>query len=197
MHSLKIQVASSSSASCSTCSGVKPKCWNSSGAGADLPKVSRPQTRPAEPTQRYQPSLTPASMATRRLTAAGSTDSRYAASCAANTVVDGMDTTRTPWPWPPAALPPPAPAPLRNRLRSGSGRSCRHRAAHSHHGGWPRSVPVSAAAPAGPGGSARGCVGPLSRSMASCQATAVSTASQGRQTHMFGISRRLAVCSTG
>ena len=41
-------------------------------------------------------------------------------------------------------------------------------------------------------------VGPSRRSMASRQATAVSTVSQGRQTRMFGIMRRRRdVCSTG
>ena len=40
-------------------------------------------------------------------------------------------------------------------------------------------------------------VGPPSRSMAAVQATAVSTASHGRQTSRFGMRRRLAACSTG
>ena len=40
-------------------------------------------------------------------------------------------------------------------------------------------------------------VGPSRRSIATRQATADSTASQGRQTPMRGISRRVAVCSTG
>ena len=43
----------------------------------------------------------------------------------------------------------------------------------------------------------KSAVGPSFLRRAAAQATAVSAPSQGRQTSMFGIRRRLAACSTG
>ena len=53
------------------------------------------------------------------------------------------------------------------------------------------------AASAAPGGSAPAPTGPSAWRSASSQHSAVSTASAGRNTSMFGIARRLARCSTG
>ena len=71
-----------------------PKCLNSSPAGAEAPKLSMPTTAPSRPTYLPQKPVTPASTATRRRTALGSTDSRQAASWRSNTSVEGIDTTR-------------------------------------------------------------------------------------------------------
>ncbi len=51
-----------------------------SAALPEAPKLSMPSTRPLLPTYFHHSAVAPASMATRRVTAAGSTDSRYAAS---------------------------------------------------------------------------------------------------------------------
>ncbi len=61
--------------------------------------------------------------------------------------------------------------------------------------GSPR--PIACAPPAGSGGSAPARVGPLACSSASCQHSAVSTASAGRNTCRFGMARSAARCSTG
>src|SRR6185503_6005104 len=80
-----------------TFSGVKPKCLKTSAAGADSPNVSMPTTAPSMPTYLRQKSVTPASTATRGIPR-GRTESRYAASCRSNTLVEGIETTRTPTP---------------------------------------------------------------------------------------------------
>lgn len=66
--------------------------------GALVPKASMPSALPWSPTNACQPSVTPASIETRFLQAAGSTDSRYAASCRAKRDQHGSDTTRVPAP---------------------------------------------------------------------------------------------------
>src|SRR5690606_30902676 len=82
-------------AAATTASTVMPKCRYRSPAGALAPKVSMPTTAPSRPTYWRQQPVTPASTATRLRTDDGSTDSRYAASWRSNTVVEGIDTTRT------------------------------------------------------------------------------------------------------
>src|SRR5437667_3135712 len=79
-----------------TFSAVMPKYLNNSPAGADSPKVSIPMTGPSS-TYLDQPAVTPASTATRGMPR-GRTASRYAASWRSNTLVQGMDTTRTAMP---------------------------------------------------------------------------------------------------
>ena len=78
-----------------TFSTVKPKSLNNSFAGADSPKLFIPTILPSKPTYLYQKSDNCASIATRLVTAVGHTASRYAASCLSNTLVLGIETTRT------------------------------------------------------------------------------------------------------
>ena len=77
-----------------TFSTVKPKCLKTAGAGADSPKRSMPTTAPSPRTYFHQKSVTPASIATRGRPS-GRTPALYCAVCRSNTVVDGIDTTRT------------------------------------------------------------------------------------------------------
>ncbi len=58
-----------------TSSGVKPKARCRSLSGADAPKPSCDDTSPPDPTYLCQPIATPASIASRRVTPNGSTDS--------------------------------------------------------------------------------------------------------------------------
>src|SRR6185436_14233866 len=78
-------------------SAVKPKNLKSAAAGADSPKRSRPTTAPrgssAAPTYLRQPSVAPASTATRGIPG-GNTLARYSGFSASNTRVHGIETTR-------------------------------------------------------------------------------------------------------
>ncbi|ENO90399.1 Permease protein PstA [Thauera linaloolentis 47Lol = DSM 12138] len=82
-----------------TASAVMPKSLNSSPAGADSPKRSMPTTSPSRPTYLRQPSVTPASTATRGRPL-GSTPAFQASSWRSKTLVLGMETTRTAMPSP-------------------------------------------------------------------------------------------------
>src|SRR5205823_3477813 len=67
-------------------SGVKPKCFATSAAGALSPKSVMPTTRPSLPTYFHQLIGWPASTAAVRV-AGGSTLSRYDAGCSSKSVV--------------------------------------------------------------------------------------------------------------
>src|SRR5581483_3661381 len=83
-----------------TCCDVNPSCSSTVFPGADAPKrPSMPMESPSSPTQRRQPSVTPASTESRDRISGGSTSSRYAWSCASNRSHDGMLTTRARTPW--------------------------------------------------------------------------------------------------
>ena len=76
-----------------TFSGVKPKCLNSTGAGADSPYVSMPTTA-AQP-YFHQPSVLPISTAMRG-SPLGKTSDLYSLVWRSKVVVLGIETTRTP-----------------------------------------------------------------------------------------------------
>ena len=73
---------------------MKPKRSKICSAGADMPNRSMAMMAPCPPTQRSQPSETPASTLTRAPTSGGRTSSRYAAGWAANRSQQGIETTR-------------------------------------------------------------------------------------------------------
>ena len=163
--------------------------------------------RPASPTYDFQVRSMPASMETRALTDAGSTDSRYSASCSSNHSRHGTDTTR--------ALMPSSfsvarastaictSEPVARKMTSGVpfGASASTYAplatcfAEANTSPLARSSPRSntgmfwrvSAIPAGP----------LRRSRIVFQAYAVSLASPGRTMSRPGIARRVASCSIG
>src|SRR6476659_1106178 len=66
----------SSREAATTASGVIPRCWAITGAGADAPYRSSPSAVPRSPTSADQPNVAPASSETRRQISGGSTSSR-------------------------------------------------------------------------------------------------------------------------
>ena len=93
-HSLPPQAccrrASSVRARPATFSGVKPYSAMTIAPGAEAPKRSTETTSPCAPTQRSQPSETPASTPRRASTSGGSTESRYSSVCSAKSSQHGQ-----------------------------------------------------------------------------------------------------------
>src|SRR5262249_24508198 len=77
-----------------TRSGSKPYFLCSSLSGAEAPNVFMPMTWPRGPTYRSHPSVEACSTATRAVTSAGRTLSRYSDGCSSKSSHDGIDTTR-------------------------------------------------------------------------------------------------------
>src|SRR5262249_32266036 len=82
-HALALPAATHSRATCATRWGVNPNLVKRSFNGADAPKVCIPTTAlfGPLPTYRYHPNVAACSIATRVVTAGGSTCSRYSFGC--------------------------------------------------------------------------------------------------------------------
>ena len=192
--------ASTSRATPVTRSTVNPNLSKIVPAGADAPKWSSPTIAPASPTQRSQPSDTPASTATRAGTSRGSTESRYAAGCRSNSSQQGSDTTRAGTPSRSSASAAPnascssEPVPIRTIFgaaaaapRAGRSRRGRRRRGPS------RPCPAASAASGGSATARSGRTATRRRARsATAQAAAASFASPGRMNHRFGIARSAA-----
>src|ERR1051326_7575321 len=85
---------SSARACFKTLSTLNPSSRIATSPGADAPNRSRHTTSPDDPTYRSHPCLTPASTASRAVTAGGNTSSRYDCGCSSNSSQQGIDTTR-------------------------------------------------------------------------------------------------------